>query len=163
MAGDTTIETVDRGRRHVARRARIDAPAPELFALVADPMRHHELDGAETVQSVVRVDGPMRAGSHFTMAMKLFGMPYHLTSTVTEVVPDRVVEWQHPQGHRWRYEFDPVDATTTDVTEVWDYSTAKGARMLEWTRFPRRNAHGIEQTLRRLQRRHTTPGARETR
>ena len=67
--------------------------------------------------------------------------------------PNRVVEWQHPLGHRWRWEFVPVTADLTTVTETFDYSRVSGlkARGLELTGTPKKNAAGIEATLRQLQ------------
>ena len=43
------VETIDRGARQVARRSTVDAPPEEIFALLADPHRHGELDGSGTV------------------------------------------------------------------------------------------------------------------
>ncbi|HEY2795684.1 MAG TPA: dimethyladenosine transferase, partial [Micromonosporaceae bacterium] len=69
-----------------------------------------------------------------------------------------VVEWQHPGGHRWRWEFEPLSETSTRVTETFDYSGINGlqARGLEWLGQPRKNVHGIESTLRRLADRYPT-------
>ncbi|MGH3678126.1 MAG: dimethyladenosine transferase, partial [Mycobacterium sp.] len=38
-----TVTTVDAGPRQVSRSVEVPAPAAELFAIVADPRRHHEL------------------------------------------------------------------------------------------------------------------------
>ena len=51
------VETVDTGRRKVARRVVVHASAPDVFALIADPHRHPELDGSGTVRDVP-VRGP---------------------------------------------------------------------------------------------------------
>lgn len=92
----------------------------------------------------------MVEGGTFTVRMKAFGIPYSITSKVTEIVPDRVVEWQHPGGHRWRYDFESIGPNQTRVTESWDYRDAKSPKFLELTGFPRRNAQGIENTLERM-------------
>ena len=85
--------------------------------------------------------------------MKMYGLPYRITSTVTELVEDRVMEWRHPGGHRWRWEFEPVADGTTRVTETFDYSTIPGvqAKALELLGMVKQNATGIEKTLTKLQ------------
>ncbi|MDY6054999.1 SRPBCC family protein [Micrococcus sp.] len=151
-------ERVDAGERAVAYRLRVAAPAEELWALLADPHRHHEVDGSGTVRP--RVQGPHRleVGGRFTVAMRKYGLPYRITSTVTAAEPGRVVEWEHPGGHRWRWEFAPVegDPTATDVTEVFDYSAVRPAqaRAYELLRLDRDNARGIRASLTRLAARH---------
>src|SRR5438128_2114863 len=93
-----TVTTVDAGPRRVSRAVSVGAPAAEVFALLADPRRHGELDGSGTVGDTVRVAGPVREGTKFSVRMHQYGLPYRITSTVTRYEPDRVVEWQHPGG-----------------------------------------------------------------
>jgi hypothetical protein len=69
---------------------------------------------------------------------------------VTRYEQDRVIEWRHPGGHRWRWEFAPAGPAATEVTETFDYSTSKAAKVLELMKIPARNAAGIEATLRKL-------------
>ena len=78
--------------------------------------------------------------------MKQYGLPYKITSTVTEVADGqetKVIEWQHPLGHRWRWsltEATPGDTTITEVTETFDYSTAKVPLMITASDTTRRTA-----------------------
>ena len=51
------VSPVDIGSHKVARRVTVNAPAAELFALAANPHRHHELDGSGTVRDS-SVKGP---------------------------------------------------------------------------------------------------------
>lgn len=148
---DNSISTVDTGPNKVSRRVTVNAPAAEIFALVANPHRHPELDGSGTVRDTP-VTGPdvLTPGAKFSVGMKQFGLPYKITSKATEVVENRVVEWQHPMGHRWRWELADVSPTTTEVTETFDYSTAKAPKALELLGFDKKNAQGIEGTLRAL-------------
>ena len=63
--------------------------------------------------------------------MTWYGLPYRITSRVTEFTEERVVEWQHPLGHRWRWELTPLGEDRTQVTETFDYSrvgSLRGAR-----------------------------------
>src|SRR6478735_7328568 len=102
---DSQISVVDAGNRAVSRRVMIDARAGDIFALLAGPRRHQEIDGSGTVRKASDEAPPRLAqGSKFTMKMKQYGVPYTLTSTVTAFESDRVIEWQHPLGHTWRWE-----------------------------------------------------------
>ena len=150
------VTSGDAGTRRVSRRVVVPAPAGPIFDLVADPHRHAELDGSGTVRDS-SVSGPDRLSSDakFTVPMKQFGVPYRITSRVIEVIDGKVVEWQHPLGHRWRWEFDPASEHSTRVTETFDYSRISGskAKLLELFGVPKQNATGIESTLRKLQQR----------
>ncbi len=135
----------------------VDKSASALFDVVADPHRHGELDGSGTVQDTVSGPHRLARGERFSVRMRMFGLPYKITSTVTAFEDGRVVEWQHPNGHRWRWEFQPVSENTTRVTETFDYSVIGPvkARTLELLGMPGKNAAGIEATLRQLRERHT--------
>ncbi len=148
------INEVPAGPRDVSRSVVIDAPANELFAVLADPHRHGEVDGSGTVQDTVKGPQQLSEGDTFSVKMKMFGAPYRITSRVTELVPDRVVQWQHPFGHSWRWEFEPVGPDRTRVTETWLGSGNRIWPLLALARFPARNAQGIESTLRGLHDRH---------
>jgi hypothetical protein len=75
---------------------------------------------------------------------------------VTELDDGRVVEWRHPLGHHWRWEFEPLSEHSTRVTETFDYSQVSSvkAKGLELFGMPRQNIAGIEATLRQLQARY---------
>ncbi|MEV7624046.1 SRPBCC family protein [Actinoplanes sp. NPDC089786] len=142
---------MDSGPRRVSRRVRVNAPAAEIFALVADPHRHAELDGSGTVRDVP-VKGPhaLKQGDRFTVGMKQYGLPYSITSVVTALEPDRLVEWRHPLGHRWRWELASPEPGVTEVTETFDYSTSRSPKVMELLGFPAKNAQGISGTLEAL-------------
>lgn len=147
------VTTVDRGPRVIARRVTVNAPADELFGLVNDPRKHGQVDGSGTVRDNVTGPELLSQGAKFTTAMKMFGVPYRMTCTVTayEDTPERkLIEWEHPAGHRWRWEFVPVTAGTTEVTESYDGTTSKVGRFQEIAGLAGRNVSGIEQTLEKL-------------
>ncbi|MBT0567697.1 SRPBCC family protein [Williamsia sp. CHRR-6] len=146
----SAVTTIDAGPQIVARQVQVNAPASEIFALVADPHRHHELDGSGTVQAKVTGPRQLTKGDKFSVAMKMFGLPYKITSTATQIEPNRVVEWQHPMGHRWRWELDERTPGVTTVTESFNYSTSKGPKVLELLGMPKANAGGITKTLQKL-------------
>jgi uncharacterized protein YndB with AHSA1/START domain len=120
-AGSKDVESVERV---------IPASADRIFAIIADPSRHSEIDGSGTVKGVKSPPQPLALGSKFGMSMKL-GVPYSMESTVIEFEPDRRIAWQtRPPGRIpgklaggriWRYELEPVEGGTR-VRESWDIS-----------------------------------------
>ena len=116
----------------------IDAPPAAIFAVIADPARHHEIDGSGTVQGVAAEatasSTPLTLGSTFSMKMKM-GAPYTMVNTVVEYEPDALIAWQpRPAskvlgavvgGRIWRYELTPQDGGGTMVRESWDIRQEK--------------------------------------
>lgn len=147
-----TVETVDRGPRAVSRRVVVDVPAEAIFARLADPRRHRELDGSGTVRN--RVSGPdhLKLGDTFTVSMKQLGVPYRIKSKVTRFTENREIAWRHPAGHTWRWELEPLSPTRTRVTETWDYSTSPAGPIFRLIGLAKSNTAGIESTLRGLPR-----------
>ena len=149
-----TVNVVDGGPHQVSRSVEVAAPAAELYALASDPRRHHELDGSGTVGDNISVPAQMAIGSKFSTKMKMYGVPYRITSRVTALKPNELFEWRHPLGHRWRWEFESLSPTLTRVTETFDYSGAgaikKGLKYYELMGFVKANATGIESTLAKL-------------
>ena len=145
-------EPVDTGPRQVSYRITVNAPAAELWALLANPHRHHEVDGSQTVQFTKTGPTRLAVGDVFTVAMRKFGVPYTMTLVTTAADEDRVVEWKHPGGHRWRWQFEDQGDGTTVVTETFDYSWTRPlvARGYELSRRPGDNANGIRSSLTRL-------------
>ncbi|MCA9833656.1 MAG: SRPBCC family protein [Thermomicrobiales bacterium] len=147
------IESIPAGEQQISRRAIVNAPVAEIFALVASPHRHHELDGSGTVGA--NISGPERVqlGDTFSTHMKMFGIPYKTTSKITQFAENQIIEWQVGNVAKWRWEFREIDSSTTEVTETWDIRAAAGAKVIE-KMMGKRNANGIEETLRRLQERY---------
>jgi hypothetical protein len=149
-----TVTVVDAGPRRVCRSVEVAAPAAELFAMAADPRRHHELDGSGTVRDNIKSPAKIAVGSKFSTKMKMYGVPYRITSTVTGLKTDELFEWRHPVGHRWRWEFAALSPTSTRVTETFDYHDAGAVKntlkYYERMGFAKGNAAGIEATLAKL-------------
>lgn len=158
MSPDHTAQAVDAGPQQVSRSIEVDAPAAELYAMVADPRRHHEVDGSGTVRSNAKAPAEVTVGSRFSTRMKMFGIPYRLTSTVTALKPNELVEWRHPFGHHWRWEFEELSPTTTRVTETFDYRNTGTIKdrtgYYDRIGFAKSNATGIEATLTGLRQRY---------
>ena len=136
--------------RKIATTATVHASAERIFALLADPSKHPLLDGSGTVLAT-RGEIPERLelGSTFGMDMKM-GMPYRVTNRVVEYEPGRLIAWRHFVGHRWRWELNPIDADSTEVTETFDWSTTSIGPLLVMMGFPRRDLKGMVATLVRL-------------
>jgi uncharacterized membrane protein len=149
-----TVNVVDAGPRQVSRSVEVDAPAADLYAMAADPRRHSELDGSGTVRDNIKVPANLAVGSKFSTKMKMYGLPYRITSTVTALKPSELVEWRHPVGHRWRWQFESLSPTRTRVTETFDYREAgaikNGLKYYERMGFRKANEKGIEATLAKL-------------
>jgi uncharacterized protein YndB with AHSA1/START domain len=109
----------------------IPAPPEAIFALIADPARHKDIDGSGTVRNAKDTPQTLELGSKFGMSMKV-GVPYSMVSTVIEYEPNRRIAWQTfpPVGARfgggriWRYELEPAEGGTL-VRETWDISQEK--------------------------------------
>ncbi len=139
---------------------RVVAASPqEVFALLADPRRHREIDGSGTLRETV--DGPPRLhrGARFGMKMHLGG-PYEMTNTVVEFEEGRRIAWQpRPTnavaalvigGRVWRYELEPVEGGTL-VRETWDIRKERFPLPLVAARWATRRA--MARTLERLEER----------
>lgn len=107
----------------------IPAPPEAIFALLADPARHRDIDGSGTVQAAKGSSTELTVGSQFGMSMKM-GLPYSMVNTVIELEPDRRIAWQTRGpgpigrvvgGRIWRYELEPAEGGTL-VRETWDIS-----------------------------------------
>ena len=109
----------------------VPAAPEEIFALLADPARHVEMDGSGTVQRLVAGRGPMQLGSEFTMAMRAFGFPYRITSKVVEYEENRRIAWRHLGNNLWRYELEPTEGGTR-VTESADYACMRLQPVSMW-------------------------------
>lgn len=155
-----TVVIVDAGPHQVSRSVDVAAPAAELYELVADPRRHPELDGSGTVRGNITAPDVLTVGAKFSTSMKMLGVPYRITSTVTAVKPHELIEWRHPVGHRWRWKFEPLGPNLTRVTETFDYRDAgtvkKKLKYYERMGFAKANASGIEATLARLRDRYAS-------
>lgn len=139
--------------RQVSDTRVVDAPAAEIFELLADPAKHPLIDGSGTVLAA-RSTGPRRLklGDKFGMDMKM-GRQYKILNTVVEFEEERLIAWRHFYGHRWRWQLRDLGDGRTEVTETFDWSTARIGFLLELVKFPGKNLKSIRATLDRLQQR----------
>lgn len=154
-ATNPDIETVERV---------IPAPAATIFALIADPARHHDIDGSGTVRDAKQGSQQLSLGATFGMSMKM-GIPYSMENEVIEFEPDRRIAWQtRPSigfmrrfvgGRIWRYELEPVEGGTR-VRESWDISQERVKKAVEPLRGRTREA--MAATLERIEKIVTAAG-----
>jgi RNA polymerase sigma-70 factor, ECF subfamily len=121
---------------------RICAPAHDIFQVLADPVRHQELDGSQMLRGAVSTAAISGAGDVFVMKMYFSEIGhYEMNNHVVEFEPDRRIAWEpeagrgHPGaapggsepsrwGHRWSYQLTPDGPDATIVTEIYDCSRA---------------------------------------
>jgi uncharacterized protein YndB with AHSA1/START domain len=124
---------------------RIEAPAEQLFALVADSANHPLFDGSGMVREPVPGVVVSGVGDAFVMNMHhdRFG-DYQMRSEIIEYEPGRRLVWEPmrvadpkadgdaPESgrYRWGFEFSPDGAGATLVTESFD-CTRSGADLRE--------------------------------
>lgn len=133
----------------VSRSTIVPAPAADIFNLLANPRRHHEIDGSGSVQAA-NLDAPERLSlnSKFGMKMRIV-VPYTMMNTVVEFEEGARIGWRHFGGHIWRYILEPVEGGTK-VTEQFDMNTSKSQLMMKLTNAAENNGKNIEKTLENL-------------
>lgn len=141
------VETGHKYRR--AGRIVINAPAGQIFDIIADPYRHPDFDGSGTVKKGFSGPHRLSKGSTFGMDMKM-GFPYKIKNTVEEFEEPTRIAWRHAGRHRWRYELRAIDENTTEVTETFDGSTALFPPALNVMKAYENNQKAILKSLVRL-------------
>ena len=143
----------------------IDAPAHDIFALLADPNRHLELDGADMIRGV-EGDAPPIAGigQEFAMNMHQDALgDYRMLNTVTAYVADSRIGWGprldptcelaenmggvDASGHTYTYDLRDVDGGT-EVTQTYEWMSVKDPQFEAM--FPVVNEQQLAATLDRL-------------
>lgn len=128
----------------------VEATPAAVFALLVDPAKHTLIDGSGAIQAS-RSTGPreLELGSRFGMDMRI-GVPYRVLNTVVEFERDRLIAWRHFNGHRWRWELRDLGDGRTEVTETFDWSTARTGFLLELVKAPAKNLKNIRASLARV-------------
>lgn len=145
----------------------IAAPAEAVFAALADPARHVEMDGSEMCQKPAPGTGRLTAvGQSFVMHMAHPELgAYSTRNTVVDLEPGRRIAWGpdadvlseqilallgdiKPGGHVFGFELEPTDEGQTAVTHYYDWSGIKDPRYGGF--FPFISAEQMAETITRL-------------
>jgi hypothetical protein len=126
----------------VAVSRRICAPAHDIFQVLANPVRHPEFDGSESLRGAGSTAVISGVGDVFVMKMYFSHIgDYEMNNHVVEYEQDRRIGWEpeagrgHPNtapdssepsrwGQRWSYQLTPDGPDATVVTEIYDCSRA---------------------------------------
>ncbi|HEY1917350.1 MAG TPA: SRPBCC family protein [Streptosporangiaceae bacterium] len=145
---------------------RIEVPAEELFAVLADPARHPGIDGSGMLREAGGNPVISGVGDTFTVRMNNAEMGgYEMLNHVVEFEPARRIGWEpvlaaasreedqddigHRSGHRWSYELTPVGDGATMVTETYDCTRAP-ERLRKAVRYGERWVASMSATLEKL-------------
>lgn len=116
-----------------AARIVIAATPATIFNILANPHRHIEIDGSQTIRSNISGPDRLSLGAKFGMAMRL-GINYRIKNKVVEFKENELIAWRHFGQWRWRYELKDLGNGSTEVTETFDGSYAPGLAQL-WLEF----------------------------
>ena len=127
----------------VAVSRRICAPAHDIFQVLANPLRHPELDGSESLRGAGSAAVISGVGDVFVMKMYFAALgDYEMNNHVVEYERDRLVGWEPAAGRghrdavpdgdsrwgqRWAYELTPDGPDATVVTEIYDCARVPAA------------------------------------
>jgi uncharacterized protein YndB with AHSA1/START domain len=138
----------------------IAAPADRIFELLANPDRHHDIDGSGTVRDAKQSPPRLTMGAQFGMSMHL-GVKYSTVNEIIEFDDGKRIAWQtRPAGNLqgrffggriWRYELEPAGGSTL-VRESWDVSQERGPikNVLRTGRSKDHTRKSMEQTLEKI-------------
>lgn len=137
---------------HIARATRrIRATPHEVFAVLQDPTRHHELEAKGMIVEPLTTEPIAAEGQVFSMAMHVDWLgDYIMDNHVTEFEQDRVIAWKparrgredertEPVGFRWRWSLEPAEDGETEATLEYDWLDIENEKFLakrEWPQFP---------------------------
>lgn len=124
----------------------VDAPPAAVFALLADPTRHHETEPGDWVREAIDAAPLTHVGQVFGMHMGFpqDGGSYTMHNRVIDFEQDRTLAWEPGQydeggelgtgGWTWRYDLEPTPAGTR-VRLTYDWG-AVPAELAEQFRLP---------------------------
>jgi uncharacterized protein YndB with AHSA1/START domain len=144
----------------------IDAPAERIFAVLADPGRHPEIDGAGMLRGLDSGDAPVTAvGQSFVMNMNQDGIgDYQMRSEIVLYEYGCRIGWApaihppgalahvigelDPSGHTYVWELEPAGEGRTKVTHTYDWSGVRDQNALGL--YPRVSKEQMEASLDRV-------------
>ncbi|GAA1863726.1 hypothetical protein GCM10009836_50090 [Pseudonocardia ailaonensis] len=134
--------------RKIAVSKVVGAPAGQVFAVLSDPGRHREIDGAGMLQGVEGEPQPLVAvGQTFAMNMHQDALgDYRMINKVTALMPDARIGWSpaldpgcelaaklgdmEVGGHTFTYDLSDQGDGTTKVTQTYEWMSVKDEQFL---------------------------------
>lgn len=124
----------------------VAATPGKVFALLADPSRHHEIDGSGMVHGLV--SGPSTVtgiGDSFVLDMTQDALGrYRMRSEIVDFEPNRRIVWTPApepsnavrdklgdldlSGYTWGWELEPTATGGTRITHTYDWSGVRDPR-----------------------------------
>jgi len=136
--------------RIVSASREIAAEPEQIFELIADPAQQPRWDGNDNLASAPAGQRVRRTGDVFTMALTHGGIR---ENHVVEFDEGRVMAWRpsepgrEPPGHLWRWELEPITASSTKVIHTYDWT-----ELTDENRFKRARATTPDKLLASLDR-----------
>ena len=148
---------------HVTARTTIEASPEAVFAVLANPSAHADIDGTGWVRESRDGDRITAAGQVFRMAMYHPNHPdkdYKIANLVEVFDEPRAIAWKPGTessetgelsfgGWIWRYDLEPAGPSRTTVTLTYDWS-AVGPEVREYLQFPPFEPGHLDNSLRHL-------------
>lgn len=117
---------------------RIEAPAADIFELIADPARQPEWDTNDNLGSAAEGQRVRAVGASFVTILSKGTVR---ESRVVEFEEARRIAWLpidertgSAPGHLWRYELEPLSDGTTLVRHTYDWTNLSDPRRLDRAR-----------------------------
>ena len=117
----------------------IDAPAEDVFAVLADPAKHAAIDGTGWVCEPVDRKALTEAGQIFRMGMYHPNHPnktYEMANRIVVFDRPSTIAWKPGYdtgdgglgfgGWLWRYDLTPAGPSQTKITLSYDWSAVSG-------------------------------------
>jgi uncharacterized protein YndB with AHSA1/START domain len=151
----------------------VAAPPEGVFAVLSDPTRHTEIDGAGMLRGIASTSGPVTGvGDSWVMNMNQEGLgDYQMRSEVIAFEAGRKIAWApglHPPdalaqvlgdidfgGYHYSWEVAPGPDGGTEITHTYDWSGVTDDRALPF--FPRVTTEHMAGTIENLEKAAGTP------
>ena len=151
------------GTERVTASTTIEAAPEAVFAVLADPSAHADIDGTGWVRGSLDGDRITAAGQVFRMAMYHENHPdkdYKIAKLVEVFDEPRAIAWlpgtESPKtgelsfgGWIWRYDVEATGPSRTTVTLTYDWS-AVPAHVREYLQFPPFGPDHLDNSLQHL-------------
>ncbi|MGN6175710.1 MAG: SRPBCC family protein [Streptosporangiaceae bacterium] len=131
--------TTQQAAPRVVSASREIAAAPgRIFELIADPAEQPRWDGNDNLAMAPGGQRVRRAGDVFTMTLTKGSIR---ENHVVQFEEGRRIAWlpaeagKRPPGHLWRWELEPIGASRTRVTQIYDWT-----QLTDKKRLPRARA-----------------------